>query len=321
MHFTLKNGVAIYGGFEGTEEPANFNLDDRDFEGNETILSGYYPGTFLIPPYRVYHVFYHPEGTDLNETAILDGFTIFRGKADGTYPHNRGGMFNHASSPTIRNCTFSQNWAEYGGGMYNEESSPTIENSTFVQNSAVTGGGMSNGYSPATIINSTFSNNHASDSGAGMYNSYSILAIINSTFFQNSETGIYNYYSSPVIKNSIIFENGHNLINDEPASPDVSYSLIGWRGDLVYPGEGNINADPLLKPLSHNGGATKTHAIPRNSPAYAIPKDAGDDNWNGTPDTDQRGVRRTMTGLRAIGAYENSSLVQPGVLMLLLDDE
>jgi hypothetical protein len=111
------------------------------------------------------------------------------------------------------------------------------------------------------------------------------------------------------------------LKNDEPASPDVSYSLIGKRGDLVYPGEGNINTDPLLKPLAYNGGSTMTHAIPRNSPAYAIPKEAGSGQWNGGPDTDQRGVRRAPGGFRAMGAYEDSSLVQPGVLMLLLLDD
>ena len=77
MHFTLKNGVAVYGGFGGTEDPTTFNLEYRDFEINETILSGINPGIpFHIPPYRVYHVFYHPEGTNLDETAVLDGFTI-----------------------------------------------------------------------------------------------------------------------------------------------------------------------------------------------------------------------------------------------------
>ena len=38
--FQLINGVAIYGGFDGTEDPATFDLADRDFVANETILSG-----------------------------------------------------------------------------------------------------------------------------------------------------------------------------------------------------------------------------------------------------------------------------------------
>ena len=38
--FVMKVGVAIYGGFAGNEDPEDFNLDDRDFAQNETILSG-----------------------------------------------------------------------------------------------------------------------------------------------------------------------------------------------------------------------------------------------------------------------------------------
>ena len=325
MHFTLKNGVAIYGGFEGKEDPATFNLDNRNFENNETILSGHFwdPKTPPALHFHTYHVVYHPQGTDLDETAVLDGFTISGGKADGTYPHNRGGgMFNYQSSPVLRNSTFHGNNASLsGGGISNEDCSPTILNCTFHSNSAQNGGAIRNAYSQPLIINSTFSGNIATETAGGIYNSYSNLEILNCTFFQNSDPAIFNSNFSPIIRNSIIFDNSRNIVNDELASPDVSFSLIGKRGDLVYPGEGNINADPLLEPLSHNGGATLTHAIPRNSPAYAIPKDAGDGNWNGAPDTDQRGVRRAMTGFRAIGAYEDSRLVQPGVLMLLLDDE
>ncbi len=38
--FGLVNGVAIYGGFFGDENPDTFNLADRDFVANETILNG-----------------------------------------------------------------------------------------------------------------------------------------------------------------------------------------------------------------------------------------------------------------------------------------
>jgi hypothetical protein len=38
--FQLIDGLAIYGGFAGNEDPATFSLDDRDFDANETILSG-----------------------------------------------------------------------------------------------------------------------------------------------------------------------------------------------------------------------------------------------------------------------------------------
>ena len=38
--FQLVNNVALYGGLVGTEDPATFDLADRDFVANETVLSG-----------------------------------------------------------------------------------------------------------------------------------------------------------------------------------------------------------------------------------------------------------------------------------------
>ncbi|MHC4721096.1 MAG: right-handed parallel beta-helix repeat-containing protein [Planctomycetota bacterium] len=38
--FQLIDGVALYGGFAGTEDPCTFDLDDRDFATNESVLSG-----------------------------------------------------------------------------------------------------------------------------------------------------------------------------------------------------------------------------------------------------------------------------------------
>ncbi len=70
-HFSLKNGVTVYGGFTGTET----SLDERDVEINETILSGDI-GIEGDSSDNCFHVFYHPEGTDLDNTAVLDGLTI-----------------------------------------------------------------------------------------------------------------------------------------------------------------------------------------------------------------------------------------------------
>ena len=70
----------------------------------------------------------------------------------------------------------------------------------------------------------------------------------------------------------------------------------GWAG-----GWGNIDTDPLLMPLGDYGGPTITHAIPLDSPAYAI---SGGFCWDRTPHTDQRGVPRATTGYRAMGAFE-----------------
>ncbi len=119
IHFSLKNGVTVYGGFAGTETL----LNKRDVDANKTILSGDI-GTEGDDSDNCYHVFYHPEDTDLDATAVLDGFTISGGKADITdHPGSEhsygGGMYNDKSSPMLTNCTFSGDFAGYdGGGIY-----------------------------------------------------------------------------------------------------------------------------------------------------------------------------------------------------------
>lgn len=189
-HFALKNGVSVYGGFAGTET----DLSERDITANETILSGDIDGDETLNSGNVYHVFYHPSTLALTSDAVLSGFTITGGYADGSsYPYNYGGgMFNSSASPTLTNCTFSGNKASIdGGGMRNVVTSlPTITNCTFSENEAGrNGGGLYNGFddtsSSPTISNCTFSGNSAKF-GGGMYNNMCSLTILNCTFSGNS---------------------------------------------------------------------------------------------------------------------------------------
>jgi hypothetical protein len=151
--FQLVTGVAVYGGFTGTETA----LSERDPNPatNGTILSG---NINILVDSGSYHVVTGATG------ATLDGFTITAGDATGASPNNRGGgMYNINSSPTLANIIFSGNSANYGGGMYNSSgSSPTLMYVTFSGNTATNyaGGGMCNeaGSSP-TLTNVTFSGN------------------------------------------------------------------------------------------------------------------------------------------------------------------
>jgi hypothetical protein len=105
--FQLRNNLTIYGGFAG-DEPADFDVNQRDIEGNPTILSGDIDKDGLLDGENSLHVVFNNEN-GLDATAVLDGFTISGGLANGErLPHERGGgMFNRAVSPTIRNCTFT----------------------------------------------------------------------------------------------------------------------------------------------------------------------------------------------------------------------
>jgi predicted outer membrane repeat protein len=226
--FQMKNGVRIYGGFAGDEDPSVFDLADRDFTTNETILSG----DIGIPDVNTdncYRVIYNRQGTTLDSSAILDGFTI-TGSSYSDSPALDGGMINegvvnYPCSPTVTNCTFRDNLARYGGGMYNDGSSPTVTNCTFSGNEALSkGGGMYNYSGSPTVTNCKFIGNSATgtfnyghDGGGGMYNDSSSPTVTNCIFSGNSATcsnnyqgggGMFNYTnSSPTVTNCIFIGN------------------------------------------------------------------------------------------------------------------
>jgi len=184
--FELKNGVTIYGGFPS----GGGQWAERDPNAYETILSGDLngddgPGEWENNTENSYHVV---TGSGTDETAIINGFTITAGHANGGGLDNRGsGMYNNPGSPTVIDCTFSENSANLsGGGMYNESSSPTLINCTFSGNSAGSyGSGMFNEQSSPTVTKCTFSENWAGESGGGVYCDRSSLTITNCIFSGN----------------------------------------------------------------------------------------------------------------------------------------
>jgi hypothetical protein len=117
--FRLIKGVSLYGGYAGfgASEP-----NERDVEGYETILSGDLNGddgpSFANYDENSYHVV---TGSATDETAVLDGFIITGGNAQGTEYHQRDGrgMYVYKGSAlTVRNCRFIGNIAGEGGSLY-----------------------------------------------------------------------------------------------------------------------------------------------------------------------------------------------------------
>ena len=241
--FELINCVGIKGGYAGFGEP---EPDARDIGRYETILSGDLKGNdregvdpydLLSDPCRAENSYHVVTGSGTDETAVLDGFTITGGNANGPgypgypdYYDSGGGMYNYGgwptySSPTITNCTFSGNSAYggygggRGGGMYNSGGSPKVTNCIFNGNVAYYGGGMYNYSYPGNskVTNCTFTGNVAGAYGGG---------------------GIYGYNTT--VTNCILWDNEGGQISGDA---NVTYSDVedGWAG------EGNINEDPMLE--------------------------------------------------------------------------
>ena len=173
---------------------------------------------------------------------VLDGFTITGGTGDTAinpaFPSG-GGMFVNSSSPTVTNCVFSGNTAEFfGGGMYNaSNSNPTVTNCTFSGNSAENfGGGMYNDMSNPTVTNCTFIANTATFRGGGMFNFQSSPTVTNCTLSENTANfgggmcnnggaGTMTVMNCTFIGNTARLDGG-GMYNESTSSPTVTNSVF-----------------------------------------------------------------------------------------------
>jgi predicted outer membrane repeat protein len=117
------------------------------------------------------------EGPD----TVLNGLVITNGD-DGL---EGGGLSCHAS-PTVINCTFSENVADLGGGIRCSHN-PIIHNCTFSRNTAGAGGAIFSDGNP-TLTKCAFIKNTA-DSGGGVFAIYDSLIMTGCTFIGNVATG------------------------------------------------------------------------------------------------------------------------------------
>ena len=203
----LLDDVAIFGGYaSGGSALANP-------AANPTILSGQIGATGGMSG----ESFNVVTGSGVDVTAVLDGFTIEDGNADGdVFGENLGGgMLNDGGSPTVENCIFTNNGCSLdGGGMANLDASPTISDCTFLDNTSIACGGMVNLASSPVMTDCTFIGNTAAggetSQAGGLGNlDYSSPTLINCLFLDNT---------SPV--NTLAFGGG-GMLNEYESSPTL----------------------------------------------------------------------------------------------------
>ena len=204
------SGVGVYGGFSATEavrdqrNPAAYvTVLNGDLNANDRAVSTAVDLTG--EPTRSDNSFHVVTGTGADEPAVLDGFVITGGYANGAGTADGGGMLNAGDNntvahPTVINCMFEWNFASRnGGGLYNSRGDLTLSNCTFRHNHAnaiegssaseLGGGGMYNFNANPVMSDCTFSLNTTAAHGAGLHNYNGSPTIIHCHFDENKTMG------------------------------------------------------------------------------------------------------------------------------------
>lgn len=300
--FSLKTGVAVYGGFAGTETaPAQ-----RNWRTNVTVLSGDLLGNDSGATNVTENAYHVVVGTGAAATAVLDGFTVKAGNANGSTTSNYdkgGGIIIYASgAPTVRNCVFSMNRCTFGGGAgyifsaqatftdceFNDNAggsyggafdtngvTSTFTRCRFQRNTAARAGGVETyGAGNTTYVNCLFAGNQATGTGGGAavwigLNSSTVKAY-SCTFAGNVATSV----AGGVNTTSGGILNAYNCVfwgNSGPGGTTAANQVNAGGGTNVvqysvvqgtFAGTGNTSTDPLFV-----SAATGNFALQPASPA------------------------------------------------------
>jgi parallel beta-helix repeat protein len=279
VSFKLKTGVRLAGGYAGAGAA---DPDARDVRLYETILSGDI-GAANDNADNSQHVL---TAYSVKATAILDGFTVTAGNADGTSGTSSyfgGGMdCGGSGSPTVIGCTFIRNAAHFGGAIDNAGSDATFTNCRFVGNCAIGRGGAIEASSPK-LTNCAFSGNIAEAGGALSLQGSSGTKIVNCTFAGNSSEyggAIYSFFYLQSLSNCILW---HNEAAHGPSVYGLELGIAYCDVEGGWTGTGNIDADPVF---------------------FRDPSPGTDAKW-GTPD-DDFGDLRLQSVSYAVDAGDNS---------------
>lgn len=292
----MRNNLEIYGGFDpdnGIDALSDKRISPSATTGS--ILTGDNVRRVVTNIFT--------NANPLNDTAVLNGFTITQGNPPHTpqqldIADSGGGIINIYASPKLINLFVFDNFAfDRGGGIYNNLSNPTIVNTVVTRNiSQYSGGGVYNLSSPTKFINCTIAHNH-SDRVGGIRNNGTASQIVMKNCIVSGNT-----------KTATDPENV-NLSNIGNATTTYQHTFV--QNITTADAQGNIDGalDPLFVNVPANNfrllscspmlnAGTNTAFAPGATPdlsAITHDLDGGPRMYNG--------------GIVDLGAYENEDTV------------
>jgi hypothetical protein len=353
ISIAMKDGVAIYGGFNGTETTRS----QRDPVANPVMLSGDI-GTAGNTLDNSYHVVTAAAAVTL--TGILDGVTVSGGQADGNPASNQdrgGGLWVNGGSPKLVGVTFTANYALFrGGGIRVESGAPQLLSCTIVSNTvAFSGGGAGlSGNTGASIdaeecIIRSNAISGASTGGGGVQSGGN-TTLINCVVAQNSPNGVQiqgdnnkiqdctfnansGYGAAFLVSNSNTITNSifwgdlvPELFFDGSSSASITWCDV--QGGSPFPGSGNLLVDPLFlgAPADLRPGAGSPVVDAGNNtlvPGGTTIDVRGLPRFFDDPDVPDTGVGNVPPGIVDMGAYERIpiTVTDPGDLTVCSGDQ
>ena len=337
---TLLDGVDMYGGFAGNE-PADYDLTQRDFETNTTILDGQNERRVV------------GQEAAFTDTTRFDGFTVRNG-----YSRDGGGGMRLLNKSHVRNCVITGNRGyNTSGGVYVSGglvekcviTSNVISNnpyfyyssgiwavSSIVRHCVISQNRNDCSYTAIVTLdnslldNCLLSNNSAISNGSAVYMQNS-SSVINCDIVNNVGNGVRGYNNNSgdgSVVNTIIWGNSLSQVY----SPNLNVTYCAVTGGFT--GTGNIS-------LSADNFGSDPEAFypcflnPTTVTGYNVP--AGNWSWQLTPTSacketgttsgitviakDLAGTQRVIDDID-MGCYEfNSYLIENTVYEQICEGE
>jgi hypothetical protein len=286
--FSLAEGTILYGGFAGTETA----LSQRNIAANVTTLSGDINNDDITGDFtqkrsdNARHVLWISQSSS-NDPGVVDGFSIrggntLTGTANATLTRRGGGILVQGLA-VVRNCYFTDNFAETGGGLAASSGLSNnfrADNCVFEKNRATENsaglylGGLAVG---AEVNNCVFRDNITNRGSLGMNSCKNI--IIDSCILENNKAGanqwgaaFYNWQSSYTMSNCTFranqAHNGSGMYNDGRDGGNSfkvenclfeDHTALSYGGSAMY--NYICNVDVLNCTFLNNNAPTSAAAI------------------------------------------------------------